>query len=226
MDTRYIDIIFEVPIFLMAIAVHESAHALIASRCGDPTAKLLGRITLNPLKHIDPIGTVLLPIIGLVSGAGIFGWAKPCPISPENFRKPVRDDILTTMAGPLSNLVLVALASFVLGAICVANGQGREIVHNLAEGYFTETESILMPTVWFFYTLVSINMLLFIFNLFPIPPLDGSHVLRHALPQSARVIYDNIGIFGFLLLFSVGGRIVGPIVAQAMHLMDRLFLKF
>lgn len=221
------DVIFQILVFLMAIAVHESAHALIAYRCGDPTAKMLGRITLNPLKHIDPIGTVLLPVIGLITGAGIFGWAKPCPVTPGNFKKPVRDDILTTIAGPLSNLVLVAIATFVLAVICATTGAaGREIVHNLAEGYFTETDSILMPLVWFFYSMVSMNVLLCIFNLFPIPPLDGSHVLRHALPESARQIYDNVGMVGFLLLFTVGGKIVGPIVGEAMHLMDKILLKF
>ena len=220
------DVVFQILTFLMAIAVHESAHALIAYRCGDPTAKMLGRITLNPLKHIDPIGTVLLPVIGLITGAGIFGWAKPCPVDPRNFRNEVRDDILTTIAGPLSNLVLVGVATFVLAVICLTTGGGREILHNLAEGYFTETDSLLMPLVWFFYTMVSMNMLLCVFNLFPIPPLDGSHVLRHALPESVRGIYDNVGMIGFLLLFTVGGKIVGPVVDVAMHLMDRILLTF
>ena len=220
------DVVFQLLTFLMAIAVHESAHALIAYRCGDPTAKMLGRITLNPLKHIDPIGTVLLPVIGLVTGAGIFGWAKPCPVDPRNFRNEVRDDILTTIAGPLSNLVLVAIATFILAVICMASGEGREIVHNLAYGTYTETDSILLPLVWFFYTMVSMNMLLCIFNLLPIPPLDGSHVLRHALPESIRGIYDNVGIIGFLLVFTVGGRIIGPLVDEGMHVMDTILLAF
>src|SRR5437588_13042306 len=94
-------IAFQALTFLFAISVHESAHAWVADRCGDPTAKMLGRVSLNPMKHIDPLGTVLLPLIGLFSGFGIFGWAKPCPVTPENFRQPVRDDILTSVAGPL-----------------------------------------------------------------------------------------------------------------------------
>jgi Zn-dependent protease len=220
------DVVFQLLTFLMAIAVHESAHALIAYRCGDPTAKMLGRITLNPLKHIDPIGTVLLPVIGLVTGAGIFGWAKPCPVTPGNFRRPVRDDILTTIAGPLSNLILVAVATFLLAVICMVTGDGRDIVHSLAYGDYIETDSIVLPLVWFFYTMVSMNMLLCIFNLLPIPPLDGSHVLRHALPESLRGIYDNVGMIGFILLFTVGGRIIGPLVGEAMHVMDTILLAF
>jgi Zn-dependent protease len=110
--------------------------------------------------------------------------------------------------------------------ICVVTGDGREIVHNLAYGSYVETDSIVLPLVWFFYTMVSMNMLLCIFNLLPIPPLDGSHVLRHALPESVRGIYDNVGMIGFILLFTVGGRIVGPIVGEAMHMMDTILLAF
>lgn len=222
MDINIGDIVFQVIVLLMALSVHESAHALIAYRVGDPTAKMLGRITLNPVKHIDPIGTVLLPIIGLVSGAGIFGWAKPCPVDPRNFKHEVRDDILVTVAGPVSNLILVAVATLALALICVISPLGRSIVHNLAAGYMIDTQSILLPTVWFLYTMVSMNMLLAIFNLLPIPPLDGSHVVRHVLPGPVREIYDNIGIFGFILIFMFAGRLIRPVVGSAMHVMDNI----
>src|SRR3954469_4940514 len=112
MNFNAVDAFFQIIVFLFAISVHESAHAWMANRCGDPTAKMLGRVTLNPLKHIDPIGTVLLPAIALFSGFGFFGWAKPCPVTPQNFRDPVKDDIWTSVAGPLSNLLLV-IASMV-----------------------------------------------------------------------------------------------------------------
>src|SRR3954465_13175171 len=105
MSVETVQILFEIIAFLFAISVHESAHAWMANRCGDPTAKMLGRITLNPIKHIDPIGTVVLPLIGLFSGFGIFGWAKPCPVDPRNFKSPVRDDIYTSVVGPISNLL-------------------------------------------------------------------------------------------------------------------------
>ena len=104
MDLTHLNIVFQIIVFLMAISVHESAHGWMANRCGDPTAKMLGRITLNPIKHIDPVGTILLPLIGLFTGAGIFGWAKPCPVTPQNFRDKVRGDIYTTVAGPISKI--------------------------------------------------------------------------------------------------------------------------
>src|SRR5436305_3110128 len=122
-----VSIVFQIIVFLFAISVHESAHAWVADRCGDPTAKMLGRITLNPIKHIDPVGTFLLPLIGIFSGYGIFGWAKPCPVTPENFRDPVRGDILTSIAGPLSNFVLVLLAMLGLIVAGTLSPVGHEL---------------------------------------------------------------------------------------------------
>src|SRR4249919_1165080 len=109
MDLAHIDIadkVFQFIAFLFAISVHESAHAWMANRCGDPTARMLGRITLNPIKHIDLIGTIVLPAIALYQHYGILGWAKPTPVDPRHFKNPVRDDILTSLAGPASNLLL------------------------------------------------------------------------------------------------------------------------
>src|SRR5690242_2021920 len=106
MTLQHVDILFQVIVFLFAISIHESAHAWMANRRGDPTAYMLGRVTLNPLKHIDPVGTILLPAIGLYYGGWIFGWAKPTPVNPSNFRRPVLDDVLTSVAGPASNFIL------------------------------------------------------------------------------------------------------------------------
>src|SRR4029077_14124256 len=114
MKLEYVNYVFEVIAFLFAISAHESAHAWMANRCGDPTAKMLGRITMNPIKHIDPFGTLLLPAIGLLSGVGMFGWAKPTPVTPANFRNPVLGDILTTLAGPVSNFLIVTLSILAL----------------------------------------------------------------------------------------------------------------
>ena len=102
-------IFFEMVAFLFAISFHEAAHAWTANRCGDPTAKMMGRITMNPVKHIDPFGSILLPIIGLFSGIGFIGWAKPTPVDPRNLRRPVWDDILVSVAGPASNMVLIVI---------------------------------------------------------------------------------------------------------------------
>src|SRR5678815_5316688 len=192
MDLTHLNVLFQIIVFLMAISVHESAHAWMANRCGDPTAKMLGRITLNPIKHIDPVGTILLPLIGLFTGAGIFGWAKPCPVTPQNFRDQVRGDIYTTIAGPISNLLLVTVATTVMLLIAQLSPEtGRGIIQVFAHGYFISQGPALVPIIWFLYTMIGINVLLCVFNLLPVPPLDGSHVFRHLLPGPLREIYDS-----------------------------------
>src|SRR2546430_6618666 len=108
MTLQHVDILFQLIVFLFAISVHESAHAWIANRCGDPTARMLGRITLNPIKHIDLFGTILLPLIALWSHMPLLGWAKPTPVDPRNFQQPVRDDILTSIVGPISNFLVAS----------------------------------------------------------------------------------------------------------------------
>lgn len=225
MEFQYVDIFFQIIVFLFAISVHESAHAWMANRCGDPTASMLGRITLNPIKHIDPFGTIIFPLIGLVTGAGLFGWAKPTPVTPQNFRNEVRDDILTTVAGPASNLLMAAVAVALLAGIAFGTADGREYVQNLAEGARTETDSLWMPVVWLLYSAVRMNILLFVFNLIPVPPLDGSHVLRHMLPESLRGPYDSFGMFGLLFLFLLGGPLVGALMRPFIEVVNRVLVS-
>src|SRR6201987_723295 len=117
MTLEYVDILFQLIVFLFAISVHESAHAWMANRRGDPTARMLGRISLNPIKHIDPVGTVLLPAIALFTHLPILGWAKPTPVDPRNFRNPVLDDILTSVVGPISNFVVATAAAILLALL-------------------------------------------------------------------------------------------------------------
>src|SRR5215475_4245222 len=114
MTLDHVDILFQLIVFLFAISVHESAHAWMADRCGDPTARMLGRVTLNPIKHIDPLGTILLPVIAFLTGATMIGWAKPTPVNPRNFKRLVAFDILTSVAGPVSNFVIALAASVLL----------------------------------------------------------------------------------------------------------------
>jgi Zn-dependent protease len=225
MDFHVVNIVFQIIVFLFAISVHESAHAWMADKCGDPTAKMLGRITMNPIKHIDPIGTVLLPAIGLFTGAGIFGWAKPCPVTPQNFRDPIKGDILTTVAGPVSNFLLVAISVLGLALISIATPTGKELVQNIAQRTITDTSSLLMPVVWLLYSAVQLNVLLGIFNLLPVPPLDGSHIFRHMLPDSIRNAYDSIGIVGIILIFTFGGRIIWPLVNPVVNYVDSILLR-
>lgn len=206
-------ILFEIIAFLFACCVHESAHAWVAGLCGDPTATMLGRVTLNPIKHIDVLGTIIIPAIGLYYGGYMIGWAKPTPVDPRHFRHPVRDDIMTSLAGPASNLLIAAASSVALIVIALVSPMGRDLVH----GFRPETDSALVPVVFFFQVMLSINVLLAVFNVIPVPPLDGSHVLRHFLPESARNIYDTMGMYGLLIVFLVGGRFIAammnPVVA-------------
>jgi Zn-dependent protease len=195
---QYVDIVFQLIVFLFAISIHESAHAWMAFRRGDPTAYMLGRVTLNPIKHIDPIGTILLPAIALFTHLPVLGWAKPTPVNPRNFRNPVLDDVLTAVVGPLSNFLVALVAAVLLGVIAASSTIGRSIVHG--GPHSLGTGSILEPTVLFLFDLLIINVVLAVFNLIPVPPLDGSHVLRHALSRSALAVYDRMGFFGLLLL--------------------------
>ena len=171
---------------VLIITVHEFGHAWMASRCGDDTARLLGRVTLNPAAHIDPLGTVLLPLLAVfLSASGnagvagfIIGWGKPVPVNIGNLRHRVRDDILVSMAGPAMNIV-IALAAMLVGRIALAAEMALIV------------EATMMMTI--------ISMFLFFFNLIPIPPLDGSRVMRHVVGMGEEA-YANLTRYGFFIL--------------------------
>src|SRR5271163_421843 len=127
MTLQYVDILFQLIAFLFAISVHESAHAWTANRRGDPTARMLGRVTLNPIKHIDPVGTVLLPLIAMLTHFPVIGWAKPTPVNPRNFKNPVLDDILTSVVGPISNFVVAAGAVLILLVVKASSPAGQQV---------------------------------------------------------------------------------------------------
>ena len=218
MTLEHVLIVYQIIAFLFAISVHESAHAWMANLRGDPTARMLGRITLNPIKHIDLIGTILLPAIAAFQGWGILGWAKPTPVNPRNFRNPVLDDILTSVVGPFSNFVVAAGAVAVLLAVKASSLGGKVIVSALADGRLPGSNSPLEPICLLFFALLEINVLLAVFNLIPVPPLDGSHVIRHFLPESVRQAYDMVGMFGILLLFLLGGRVLGALFVPTRNL--------
>jgi Zn-dependent protease len=218
-------IIFEIITFLFAISVHESAHAWMASRLGDPTARMLGRVSLNPIRHIDFVGTILLPAIALITGVPLLGWAKPTPVDTRNFKNPVRDDVLTSLVGPLSNFV-VALGCFVvLVIIAKSSPAGLIVVQSLAERTLANISSILMPIALIFHEALKLNLLLGIFNLIPLPPLDGSHVIRHLLPDGIRRGFDMAGVALLWLLVLFGGNFLGALLGSAMNIFDSRLLR-
>jgi Zn-dependent protease len=214
MNQQVVLVIFQVVVLILAFSVHECAHAWAAWRLGDPTAKMLGRLTLNPIKHLDPFGSVIFPLIGLFYGGMLFGWAKPTPVTARNFKNYKRDDILVALAGPASNLISATVALILLVVLKHAIGGGDVAVQTAmllarrVPGVSTENLPQLFPIALFPYYVILLNLLLFVFNLIPVPPLDGSHILRHFLPYNALRIYDRIGMFGMIFIMLIGGGLI------------------
>ena len=198
MDLQHIDIlniVFQLIAFMFAISVHESAHAWMANLRGDPTARMLGRITLNPIKHIDLFGTLILPAVAMLAHLPVLGWAKPTPVDPRNFKNPVLDDILTSVVGPISNFVVATGAVLVLIVIKNASAAGEQIVFGTLQGAsFADTNSLWSRCANLLFAMMIINIVLGVFNLIPVPPLDGSHVLRHLLPAGALGFTTRSGL--------------------------------
>ncbi len=188
---------------LLAIILHEVAHGYIAERFGDPTARLLGRLTLNPLKHLDPIGTIAIFIFG-------FGWARPVPVNPGNFRRPRRDMIWVALAGPVTNLILALLSALFLRGL----GLLDQSSFGNSQFYFQFTTPVKMMLGFSLY----INVLLGVFNLIPLPPLDGGRVLTGVLPERQAALVSKLEPFGFVLILflvfftDVWSRVLGPII--------------
>jgi Zn-dependent protease len=227
MTPRVVEILYQMIAFLFAISVHESAHAWTASRCGDPTARMLGRVSLNPIRHIDLFGTIILPLVAAISGIPLLGWAKPTPVDPRNFRNPMLDDILTSVAGPVSNFIVATGALLLLGGIALSSASGHAVVMGLASGFGgADSESALTPIAMLLFELMLINIVLAVFNLIPVPPLDGSHVLRHFLSDPVRVIYDRIGIFALLALVYLGGGLLGGLIRPFVRFYVLMLGKF
>jgi Zn-dependent protease len=228
-----IQAVFEFVVLVFSLSLHEAAHAWMASRLGDPTARMLGRVTLNPVRHIDLVGTIIVPLFMLfVPGYGgfLFGWAKPTPVTPRNFKNMTRDDILTTLAGPVSNIVAAFAATIGLLVLSKANAQGANIVHQLAGGLGIDpgvlsSGSVLLPVALLLYIGVSLNIVLFVFNLIPLPPLDGSHVIRHMLPYKALRIYDSLGLVSLLLFIFLGYRIIVFFAGPLLGLINGILLS-
>ena len=180
------------PVLIFSIVVHEVAHAWVALKEGDDTAQSLGRITLNPLSHLDPIGSFLVPVIlFFMPGGFIFGWAKPVPVDPRKFRDFRGGDIRVSLAGIVSNVIL-AFVFMVMAVVFIK----LQAVFPLGESAF----GFLIRTARFG---VLINLILAIFNLVPIPPLDGSHVVYHFLPRAWRAGYQQAGRYGILVLIGL-----------------------
>jgi Zn-dependent protease len=189
-DVNIGQIVIEFGVLVFSLTVHESAHAWAAARLGDPTARSLGRVSLNPIVHVDPIGTLLFPLVGLVTGAPLIGWAKPVPVATWRFERPRRDYLMVAAAGPLSNLSLAFAGAIGLRLLAASASLGVPA-------------PVLAPLTEIAWVALYINLLLAIFNLLPIPPLDGSTVLAGLLPERLAAGLDRLRPYGFLLLYAL-----------------------
>jgi Zn-dependent protease len=177
-------------VLLFSLTVHEMAHAWTADRLGDPTARLLGRVLLNPIVHADPIGTVVFPLISMVSGAMLIGWAKPVPVNLRYLHHPRRDYMIVAAAGPVSNLILAVFAALLLAIVPISPQTMGE-------------SNVSVPVATLLTRMVNLNVLLAVFNMLPIPPLDGGNVLAGLLRPDLALHFNKLRPYGFILLYAL-----------------------
>ena len=211
------NIVFQIASWLVplviAIVFHEVAHGLVARRLGDPTAQQLGRLSLNPIRHVDPFGTIILPLILAISHAPVFGWAKPVPVDYRRLRNPRRDMVLVALAGPGMNFLLAIVGALILFATLYLSGGAQSGVP-----LFIAANAL---------NFILINIFLAVFNLLPVPPFDGGHVVQGLLPPRLALSYQKIGRYSLLVLVvlllvlpqispraNVVGRFVSPLVER------------
>ena len=207
-DSRIMDIsliqkiaIWVLPL-IFAITLHEVAHGWVASWFGDQTARLAGRLTFNPAKHIDPLGTVVIPLLMLMLSNFIFGWAKPVPVDPRNFRNPRRDMAIVALAGPVTNILMALFWGLIFKAGMMIQATGNAWLG--------------IPLVYMGAAGIMINVVLAVLNLIPLPPLDGAKIFSSILPRRASYWFDMVEPYSFIILIlllitGILGRIIGPI---------------
>ena len=211
-STLYTIAVWLVPV-LFAITLHEAAHGWVANKLGDPTAKALGRISLNPIKHIDPIGTVVLPLALLMLSGFVIGWAKPVPVDMRYFKQPLLDMAVVALAGPASNFIMAC---------------GWGLVAAIGQAMFTPGDGIAIYIINVGKAGITINLILMVLNLLPIPPLDGGRVVAGVLPPQLAVPFMRIEPYGlfvviFLLVTGILGKILWPMVLFFTALIKMVF---
>ena len=202
-------LILLIPPMLLALTAHELAHAWVADRLGDPTPRMLGRLTINPLKHLDPIGTLAIFL------SGMFGWAKPVPVNPANFKNPGKAMMWVALAGPVTNLCLAAIFAIIAKLLIMGVG-----------AFVLRTSPLLGPIYIMVNISIVLNVALGVFNMVPIPPLDGSKVLMNVLPYDRALAFSKLEPYGFIILMmliftGILHRVMGPIIDITVGLLTR-----
>ena len=192
-------VLIQFAVLLFSLSIHEASHAWMADRLGDPTARYLGRVTINPVPHIDPIGTIVFPLLQFFTQFPLIGWAKPVPINPARLERPHRDQMFISLAGPASNLLAACAAFCFLVVLKIALPEARGFIDFGLPG----RGAFLTPVLMILYYGMLINVLLAIFNLIPIPPLDGHWILYGLLPPGASSARERMGSYGFVILYAL-----------------------
>jgi len=197
-------VLIQLAVLLFSLSVHEASHAWMADRLGDYTARYLGRVTLNPIAHIDPIGTLLFPLLQFFTGMPLIGWAKPVPVNTAHLRSPQRDQMLVSLAGPGSNLLvgMAAFALLILLKLLMPEASGL-IINTAVTMRVPQQQSFLAPIVGILFFALVINLALALFNIIPIPPLDGHWLLYGLLPYNAARMLERMGSFGILIIYGL-----------------------
>lgn len=207
-NERLINFLLFLPVFFISLAFHEFSHAFFASKLGDDTAKRQGRLSLNPIKHIDLIGSVLMPLLSFASSSFMIGWAKPVPVNRNNFKNILRDDAVVSFAGPMANFIF-AIILFILYLFSVSSAVSQTPVIQRISG--------LLWTGSYF------NVFLFAFNLLPIPPMDGSHILFDIFPNRTTAKIAGSGLYGFVFLMIF---ILSPLWGYFIRIINFIFKLF
>ena len=213
MPLTYALIIFELVVMVLSISLHDCAQAWAANRLGDPTARMMGRLTMNPARHFDLLGMLIWPVLFIFRSPLILGWGKPITFTPRNFRNPSRDEMLATLAGPAVQLLAAILALIVLVIVrhtVPGSGDAISLASYLAMRVPMGTEGLpgIFPLILFLYFCILVNLLLFVFNLVPLPFLDGGKILTHFLPFNAAKTYQSMSLYFMFGFFFLGGYVI------------------
>jgi Zn-dependent protease len=221
-------VLFELVVMVLSISLHDSAQAWMANRLGDPTARMMGRISINPARHFDLFGMAIWPLLYIFITPLVLGWGKPVPMTTRNFRRPSRDEMLSTLAGPGMQLLVAIIALLLLVGLRYAQKDSTlslVIASQLARRNFAVPLAGLpsiFPIYLFLYFCILMNLLLFVFNLLPLPFLDGGKVLMHYLPYNAAQTYQRISLYLMFAFLFIGFGVIMALFGPLMTLFNTL----